>query len=169
MRHVVPVFFAMLLIGLCVTLGAMPVGAVSEGDVKYLGGTVASLRIGVVGHLDPTSQSKLVYRAGSTTLTIPYESIDSIDYRKVAAHHLGVLPLIAVSLAKHRQMRHEIRVVYEDDAHEKQIAIFEVSKEFPRVTMPTLKVRCPVAFRSTTAERAGPYDYLHREDADVWK
>jgi hypothetical protein len=168
MKNVVPVFFAMVLVGLCVVLGAMPAAAVSQGDVKYLGGTAASLRAGMIGMIDPTSQTKFVYRTGSTTLTIPYESIDSIDYRKVAAHHLGVLPLIAVSLAKHRQMRHEIRVVYEDDAHEKQVAIFEVSKDFTRVTMPTLKVRCPTAFRSAPAERTSYGPWLG-EDKDVWK
>jgi hypothetical protein len=166
MKHLAPLFFAAVLIALCTLLPTLPAAAASRDDVKYLGGTATSLRIGVTGQLDPTSQTQLVYRAGSSTLTIPYDSIVSIEYRSIVAHHLGVVPFIAVSLVKKRQMRHEIRVVYEDDAHEKQVAVFEVSKEFPRVMMPSLKVRCPVAFLTTHPE--APM-YGAPVDRDLWR
>jgi len=166
MKHLAPIFFAAVLIAFCTLLPALPASAVSRDDVKYLGGTAATLRIGVTGQLDPSSQTQLVYRAGSSTLTVPYESIVSIEYRSVVAHHLGVLPFIAVSLVKKRQMRHELRLVYEDDAHEKQVAVFEVSKEFPRVMMPALKVRCPVAFLTTHPETPM---YGAPVDRDLWR
>jgi hypothetical protein len=166
MKHLAPVFFAVVLIALCTLLPALPASAISRDDVKYVGGTVATLHIGVVGQLDPTSQTRLTYRAGSTTLTIPYDSIVSLEYRSVVAHHLGVLPFIAVSVVKKRQMRHEIRLVYEDDQHEKQVGIFEVSKDFPRAMMPALKIRCPVAFLTTHPETPM---YGQPVDRDLWR
>lgn len=125
------------LIALCLIL-SMPALGVDSANVKYIGGTQAGIAPGVIGHLDTTSDGSLIFEYGANKLAIPYESIQSFDYSKEVAHHLGVLPAIAVGLLKARQHRHIFRVIYRVENSD-QAAIFEVPKEMPRVLQAALQ------------------------------
>jgi len=126
-----------------VLLFARPLLAVDDGDVSYVGGTVENLKEGSPGKLDITSQTELVFVSSSVKLVIPYASIDSYDHSQQVAHHLGVLPAIAVSLVKKRQRQHFLRIAYHDEIKTPQVAIFEVPKQMPLTLLAILQQRAP--------------------------
>ena len=57
--------------------------------------------------------------------------IDSYEYSRRVAHHLGVLTAIAVALVKKRQRKHFLRIAYDDERKTPEVAIFEVPKNMP--------------------------------------
>ena len=116
--------------------------AVENGQVGYVGGTVPGLKEGALGRLDMASESVLRFYSGGTAVDIPYTKIDSFDYTREVTHHLGVLPAIAVGMARSRKHRHFFRIsYYKDDA--KQVVVFEVPKNLPPILLAVLRARAP--------------------------
>lgn len=122
---------------------ALPAAAVEDGEVKYAGGTAATLHAGVIGRLDTASATTLTFEYSGTKLLIPYADIQSFHYSTEVTHHLGVLPGIAVALLKKRERRHFFRISYRDVDHADQVAVFEVSKRMPRTLQAILEARVP--------------------------
>src|SRR5437879_3066863 len=90
---------------LVVTL-SLPAFALGGDHVKYVGGTVPALNSGGIGRLDTTSDTSLTFEYSGRKLAIPYADIQSFEYSKEVARHLGVLPAIMAALLKARQQRH---------------------------------------------------------------
>jgi len=122
---------------------SMPAAAVENGQVMYVGGTVSVLKEGALGRLNTTRETAISFESAGNTLTIPYGKIESFEYSRQVARHLGVLPAIAVGLAKKRQRRHFFRISYRDGGNVSQVAIFEVPKQMPRVLLAILQLRAP--------------------------
>jgi hypothetical protein len=127
----------------------LPAVAVEDGQVMYSGGTVPGLNSGVVGRLDLSSESSLIFEHQGSRLAIPYAAIESYEYSKEVTRHLGVLPAIAVGLIKERQHQHFFRISYRDGEGVFQVAIFEVSKRLPRSLNAVLQERAPKACKVT--------------------
>lgn len=131
-------------LALCLLLTAsLPAVAVEDGQVMYVGGTAPGVNAGVIGRLDTTSQTALIFETSGNKLAIPYDAIQSFDYSKEVAHHLGVLPAIGVGLVKMRQHRHFFRISYRDSTTGAQAAVFEVPKHMPRTLQAVLETRAP--------------------------
>ena len=132
------------LAALCLLLTfSHPALAVDDGDVLYVGGTVPSLKAGSLGKFDTRSQAELIFVSSSATLVIPFASLDSYEYSQRVAHHLGVLPAIAVGLVKKRQRKHFLRIAYHDESKTPEVAIFEVPKNMPLTLLAILQERAP--------------------------
>jgi hypothetical protein len=129
--------------------------AVEGGQVMYVGGTAVTLKEGVSGKLDTSSQTVLNFDYPGGKLVIPFEMIDSYEYSQRVARHLGVLPAIAVGLVKRRQRKHFLRISYHDESKAPQVAIFEVSKEMPHALLAILQVRAPQGCKPPTNARCG--------------
>jgi hypothetical protein len=102
--------------------------AVEQGQVRYLGGTFDNSKVGAIGRLDLSAPESITFETGKSHCAILYERIVSYQYSDEVAHHLGVLPSIAVGLLKRRQHRHVFTIVYLNDQLAKQIVVFEVPK-----------------------------------------
>jgi hypothetical protein len=129
--------------------------AVEDGEVVYIGGTVAALKAGTLGNLDTTSPTALTLEYSGNKLAIPFARIDSFEYSQRLARHLGVLPTIAVGLVKQRQRKHFMRISYHDEANTSQVAVFEVPKQAPRTLLAVLQVRAPQGCRSQPYPKCG--------------
>jgi hypothetical protein len=136
-------------------LTPLTTSAVEGGQVMYVGGTVVTLKEGVSGKLDTSSQTVLNFDYSGGKLVIPFEMIDSYEYSQRVARHLGVLPAIAVGLVKRRQRRHFFRISYHDESKAPQVAIFEVSKEMPHTLLAILRVRAPQGCKPQANARCG--------------
>lgn len=124
----------------------LPAAAMADDHVLYAGGTIVTLKEGTLGVLDSTSASALTFAitaTNATKLVIPYSQIESYEYSEPVAHHLGVLPAIAVGLLAHRQHKHIFRITYHDDGAAPQVAIFEVPKQMSRPLLAILQARAP--------------------------
>jgi hypothetical protein len=84
--------------------------AVEKGHVRYLGGTFDNSKLGAIGRLDLSSPGSITFETGRSRCAILYERVVSYRYSEEVAHHLGVLPAIAVGLLKRRQHRHVLRL-----------------------------------------------------------
>jgi hypothetical protein len=133
-----------MLIGLLLLL-ALPAGAVAGREVKYVGGTAPGLQSGVIGRLDTTSDTALIFEHAGSKLAIPYSAIQSFDYSMEVTHHLGVLPLILISLFRMREHRHFFRISYGGPDDVIQVAVFEVPKQMPRSLRAVLQARTPLS------------------------
>jgi len=125
----------------------LPAMAVDGSEVKYSGGSVPNLTTGATGRLDTTSDSALNFEHDGKKLAIPYDAIQSFDYSHEVAHHLGVLPAIAISLFRMRRHRHFFLISYQGQDNVAQVAVFEVPKEMPRSLRAILRARSPRALQ----------------------
>jgi len=134
---------AILLIAL---VSATPAFAADPIPVLYDNGSAPNLPAATNGTLDLTSPTDLTFRSASNgaTLSIPYTSITGFNYRVESTHHLGVIPAILVALVNSRLHRHLFTINYTDDANNKQIAVFDIPKDEPRLLLPLLRLRTSV-------------------------
>ena len=120
--------------------------AIDEGHARYVGGTVQGVPAGVIGHLDTTSATSLIFKQSENKVGIPYALIDSYEYSKAVTRHLGVLPAIAVGLVKMRRHSHYFSISYRTETGgPAKIVILEVSKDMPRILRAILRTRAPQA------------------------
>jgi len=132
------------ILALCLLLAMAPsVPAVEDGQVLYIGGTIAALKEGALGRLDTSSQTIFTFESSGSKLAIPFDKIDSYEYSQQLARHLGVLPAVAVGLVRRRQRKHFLRISYHDEANAPQVAIFELPKQMPRSLLAILQLRAP--------------------------
>src|SRR5271163_4327789 len=124
---------------------SLPALAVEDGQVMYLGGTAPGVNVGVVGRLDTTAETALIFEYAGNQVEIPYAAIQSFEYSKEVTHHLGVLPAIAVGMFKMRRHGHFFRISYHDSNNVAQAVVFEVSKQMPRTLLAVLTTRSPQA------------------------
>jgi phosphatidylglycerophosphate synthase len=140
--------FASALIA-AILLGAAPAFAVGAGEVAYTGGTSASIPNGTIGKLDVAGAERLVFRTASTAsvgeIDIPYSTITNFQYSTEVAHHIGVLPAIAVGMVKKRERKHFFTISYSDSSNGVQVAIFEVPKGEPPALLAILRARAAQA------------------------
>jgi hypothetical protein len=125
----------------------LPASALEGNQVKYLGGTAQGIRGGVIGRLNTTSETELIFEYSGNNLAIPYDAIQSFQSSEEVARHLGVVPAILVGMFKKRQRQHFFRVEYHDSNNVAQALVFEVPKHTPRVLQAVLETRAPGAYR----------------------
>lgn len=126
-------------------VAATPAFAAETIPALYDNGSAPNLPAATTGTLDLTAPIDLLFRSASgTTLSIPYSSIVSFNYRVESTHHLGVIPAILVALVNARLHRHLFTINYTDAASNKQVAVFDVPKDEPRVLLPLLRLRTSV-------------------------
>ena len=73
---------------------SLSAAALDDGHAKYVGGTVPGLTAGTIVRLDTTSETSLTFQHAGNKVEIPYASIQSYEYSKEVARHLGVLPTL---------------------------------------------------------------------------
>ena len=139
----------------CLVVGwvsAVPAFAVEAGQIVYVSGTLA-VPSGTVGSFDTSSPTALVFKfsapgASPGEIAIEYKNIGGFDYNSEVAHHLGVLPAIAVGLVKRRERKHFFSIKFVDASNVTQAVIFEVPKNDPPGLLAILNARAPQACRS---------------------
>jgi hypothetical protein len=129
--------------------------AVENGQVMYVGGTVMTLKEGMIGRLITSSPTELTFDSAGSQLVIPFARIESYEYSQQVARHLGVVPAIATGLIRHRQKRHFLRIAYKEESNGQQVVIFEVPKQMPRTLLAILQVRAPWGCRASAAPNCG--------------
>jgi phosphatidylglycerophosphate synthase len=134
--------------------------AVETGEVAYVGGT-AAVALDTRGVLDTTSPVMLLFKfsganGASGQIDIPYKNIRAFEYRKEVAHHLGVLPAVAVGLVKRRERKHFFSISYTDSSEVIQVAIFEVGKRDQPALLQILRARDPQICKTLTYTCGGP-------------
>jgi len=121
----------------------LPALAVEGSQVKYVGGTAQGVKGGVIGRLNTTPETELIFEYSGDKLAIPYDAIQSFQSSEEVARHLGVLPAILVGMFKKRQRQHFFRIQYHDPNNVTHALVFEVPKHMPRILEAVLETRAP--------------------------
>jgi hypothetical protein len=129
-----------VLVALC--LGTFA-AAVEGGQVLYVAGSINSVAPGTVGRLDTSDALAMRFVAGTGGIVIPYQRVTAYSEESEVAHHIGVLPAIAVGLVKVRHRRHYLHVTFSDENGSAQIVEFEIPKQMPKPIMDLLRARVP--------------------------
>lgn len=137
--------FCLLLITISVV--TLPAFALGGSQVKYLGGTAQGVRGGIIGRLNTTPETELIFEYSANKLEIPYDAIQSFQSSEEVTRHLGVLPAMIVGIFKKRQRQHFFRIEYHDSNNVAQALVFEVPKHMPRILQAVLETRAPGAYK----------------------
>ncbi len=135
MKNFLPFCFLLLL--------SLPAVALDDGHAKYVGGTVPGVNAGVIGRLNTTSETSLIFEQAGNKIEIPYAAIESYQYSTEVSAHLGVLPAIAVRLVKRRRHSHFFRISYRGQDSAVQVVVLEVPKHMPHTLEAILQTRSP--------------------------
>ncbi len=122
---------------------SLSAAAVEDGEVRYVGGTVQEVPVGVIGKLDTSSLTSLVYKYSSNRVVIPYAAIESYQYTYKLTRHLGFVPALVVGLVRHREHQHFIRIAYHETGKPAQVVVLEVPKTMPLMLKALLELRAP--------------------------
>ncbi|HEV2135389.1 MAG TPA: hypothetical protein VGR47_14235 [Terracidiphilus sp.] len=128
-----------------VFLSATNAFGVTGSEVMYVGGSVEGLKPGDIGTFDTRPEKDLDFVSNGRRVSVAYDKIQKIQYRKEVAHHFGVALAIAVALIKKRERKHFITLSFTNEAGEQQAALFEVSKRAPQSLLAVLAARAPQA------------------------
>jgi hypothetical protein len=124
-----------------ILVASLPAFGVEGDQVMYVGGTTSHMKARIVGMLDTSSDTALIFNYSGSKLEIPYASIESSQYTQEVTRHLGVLPAMAVGMIAKRRHRHFFRISYRDPNNAAQVAVFEVPKHMPRTLQAVLEAR----------------------------
>lgn len=144
-------------VALLITFAASTaVEAVGGREAAYVGGTTASFNEAakeVVGRLDTTSESEMVFTATSkpftgTTLRIPYAQIRDLEYGQKAGRRVGAAVATTVLLGPigllslfSKKRKHYLTIGYADVEGRDQVAVLELGKDIVRTTLPVVAAR----------------------------
>jgi hypothetical protein len=130
--------------------------AVDGDKAAYFGGTIAvyaGSKDPVEGILDLANPDALVLKPGSRPyagmlLTIPYKSIEDLEYGQKAGRRVGTAVATTVLLGPigllslfSKKRKHYVTIAFKDDAGADQVAILELGKDIVRQTLPVLKAK----------------------------
>ncbi len=79
------------LIGLLALMFTTAAFAVTGGAVAYVGGSSATVKPGDVGSFDASDAKDLVFVSSGGRLSIPYDKIQKVEYRKELRYHSASL------------------------------------------------------------------------------
>ena len=147
---------AVILIAISVVASA---AALVEGDqVLYMAGTMSTVAPGTMGKIDLSSATTMRFVGGNGAIEIPYKNVTKYSVDSEVAHHIGVLPAIAVGLLKARHRQHFLHIAFTDEKGTVQTLEFEISKQMPRMISDLLQARVPPPPKTecTTHSRCRP-------------
>jgi hypothetical protein len=137
--------------------GIVTIFAASDGvAVQVVGGTlpgVAKLN----ARLDITGRQTLVFRAGKSDLTIPYDKINIIEYGQTVSRRYAAAVLVSPILLLSKARKHFVTLEYVDAEGRQQALVFRAGKSDIRALLAGLEARTGrrVEFQDDEARKSG--------------
>jgi hypothetical protein len=110
-------------------------------SATVVGGTVAGVEGGEEGRIELTRTDAMVFRSKRSSLTIPYDRIETLEYgQRVNRRYVeGILLSPVLLLAKSR--KHFVTIGYTDDEGHRQALVFRVGKGDVRAVLAGLEAK----------------------------
>jgi hypothetical protein len=124
---------------------------------EYVGGTVAALPRKSEGRLNTTDQEAFLFRTRQTSVRVPYEKINTLEYGMRVSRRYAEAVLISPVLLLAKKRRHFLTVGYTDEDGRQQAMVFEVPKGAIRTVLVSLEAKTgrKVEFQDEEARKAG--------------
>ena len=109
-------------------------------SAMYVGGTVSDLADKTEGHFS-TGGDSATFKGGKGSLTIPYSSIDSLEYGEKAGRRIGLAVAVSPLFLLSKKRRHYLTIGYVDAQNKQQAAVLELGKDIIQPTLSTLEAK----------------------------
>ena len=147
-----------LALTLVLTLGFSSVALAVGGDkAQYIGGTISAIKDKSEGTLATKSDTEIVFTAKGGTVTIPYASVESLEYGQKAGRRIGVAIMVSPLALFSKKRNHFLIISYKDAAGKDQSGVFELGKDIVRTTLTILKTRTgkEIEYQDEEARKSG--------------
>jgi hypothetical protein len=132
--------------------------AASDGiRVQFVGGTVTEVPVKSSARLDITGRQTLVFHAGKSDLTIPYDKINIIEYGQNVSRRFAAAVLISPILLLSKSRKHFVTLEYVDAGGKQQALVFRAPKGDIRGLLAGLEARTGrrIEFQDDEARKSG--------------
>jgi hypothetical protein len=123
--------------------------AVGKGKAVYIGGTISGIKEKSESPINLKDETALQYSGG---LTIPWASIQEVEYGQKVGHRIGQAILLTPLVLFKKSRHHYVTLNYKDSAEKGQAVVFEFDKDDIRMALATLKARTGKAITFTDEE-----------------
>ena len=138
---------------------ARPAISAAQGGsrVHYVGGTLAGLAGNVAGQLEVGAGDALHFAARGQEVTVPYSSVNLIEYGLRVRRRYVQAVLISPLLLLSKKRAHFVTVGYADAEGRQQAMVFQVGSDDVRAVLVSLEARTgrKVEFQDDEARKAG--------------
>jgi hypothetical protein len=129
----------------------------SGARAEYVGGTRAEIPGNCTGSLQVIDEQYFVFYAHKTSIRVPYERINLLEYGQKVDHRYVMAVLISPILLMSKKRQHFLTVGYTDERGQEQALIFRVDKGHIRDVLVSLEARTGrrVEYQDEEARKAG--------------
>jgi len=118
--------------------------AESGGRVEYVGGTLNGVEQRTGGRLKATDEEQLIFAAKRKSVTVPYRSVNLLEYGQKADRRYVAAVLISPVFLLSKKRDHFLTVGYADEHGKQQALVFRVDKGDVRTVLASLEARTGV-------------------------
>jgi hypothetical protein len=147
-----------LLLAFCLAaLCSVSALAVDSDKAEYVGGTITILRDHAEGVFSTRGTADLVFSVKGGAVTIPFKSIESLEYGQNAGRRVAVAVLVSPWALFSKKRNHFLTIAYKDADGVDQSGVFELGKDIVRTTLAVLQTRTgkDIEFQDDEARKSG--------------
>ena len=147
--------YSLLVSGLAFSLA---VTAAEPGiKAQFIGGTLVGVAAKSGARLDLTGAEGLLFRSGTTELTIAYQKINTVEYGQNVSRRYAAAILISPILLLSKTRKHYVTLGYMDAEGKQQALVFRVQKGDIRSVLAGLEARTGrrIEYQDDEARKAG--------------
>ena len=133
---------------------------IGSKTAMYVGGT-ATIKEGTEGKSSTADPAVFTfqYKDGKqmTTLRIPYDRINSLEYGQKAGRRLGLAIAVTPLALFSKKRKHFLTINYVDASEKQQALVFELGKDIVRTTLASLEARSSrkIEYQDEEARKSG--------------
>ncbi len=130
---------------------------VGSKDARYVGGTVNTVKEGAEGKTSTKDEKVYTFTAKGTTISIPYDEVDSLEYGQKAARRVGVAIMVTPFALLSKKRKHFLTISWKDDNDKQQAMVLELGKDIIRSELATLEARTgrKIEYQDDEARKSG--------------
>jgi len=142
-------------IAVVLSLAIKGFAAVRGDQAMYVGGTYTSIPEKTEGRLNTSSEASALFSSKKGEISIPYKSINSLEYGQKAGRRVGVAVAVSPVALLSKKRKHYVSITFADAAGARQSAVFELSKGTVHSVVTILETRSgkKVEFDSDDAKK----------------
>lgn len=132
-----PVAICLLLLLFTINLYA----GIGGKDALYVGGTIPGLKDKTEGKPILTDENAFIFKHKKGSVSIPYTSIDGLEYGQKAGRRVGVAVAVNPLFLFSKKRKHYLTISYLDENKKQQAAVLELGKGIIRNALTVLEAK----------------------------
>ena len=141
----------------CAFVVPLAMAGVGSKNALYVGGTINTIKEGSEGTTSTKDEKVYTFTAKGTTLSIPYDRVDSLEYGQKAGRRVGLALTISPWLLLSKKRKHFLTVSWKDEADQQQAVVLDLGKDIIRTELATLEARTgrKIEYQDDEARKSG--------------